>query len=569
MEYDGRGMGSVTEPLIVNRYAIYDRIAAGGMATVHLGRLLGEGGFSRTVAIKRLHAQFALDPDFLAMFLDEARLAARVRHPNVVPTLDVVAKDTEVFLVMEYIEGEPLSALYRVAHERGGRVPVDFVASLMTGVLEGLHAAHQAKDDQGEPLHIVHRDISPHNVLVGVDGVPRVIDFGVAKALGQVHTTREGQIRGKLAYMSPEQVLGRAVDSRTDVFAASVVLWEGLTGKRLFKAESDAALINLVLHGTIEPPSKHSPDLPRGIDAIVMRGLERDASRRYASADEMAAALSELVPAAPTRKVGAWVKEVGGRKLVSRAELVREIEKQSVSTSVPGREREETPPPSLAATRVRDDLSPPSRNLPVPHAQALEAPPRSLSATRIAEDIVAPSAGGSGSRSAASRSSPSTSSAVREGSQGSSVGIVAQSLLPDAPPARRLGPAILGATVGVALVIAAAVAIRSKSAPPVSTESPFVAVASPPAAPSAASPSASSPDPSPWVSAPATPASSLPVATAAPVPPPSALPPPSAPAAPPAATPASRKVGAQASPATKPPVKPPAAAPSAPIFSRY
>jgi hypothetical protein len=329
-------------PLIVDRYAIYDRIAAGGMATVHLGRLLGEGGFSRTVAIKRLHPQYALDPDFVAMFLDEARLAARVRHPNVVPTIDVVAKDDEVFLVMEYVDGEPLSALLRASNDQGKRVPVDYVSTLMTGVLEGLHAAHEAKDDQGRPLDIVHRDMSPHNVLVGVDGVPRVIDFGVAKAMGQVHSTREGQIRGKLAYMSPEQVRGGSLDGRTDVFAASVVLWEALAGRKLFKAENDMALMRLLLSAPIEPPSVYAADVPPGVDAVVLRGLERDVDRRFQSADEMAAALTEAMPGAPARKVGAWVKEIGGQKLVARAAVVQHIERSSTGATPASLERAPT-----------------------------------------------------------------------------------------------------------------------------------------------------------------------------------------------------------------------------------
>jgi serine/threonine-protein kinase len=324
---------AVAKPLVVDRYAIYDRIAAGGMATVHFGRLIGEGGFSRIVAIKRLHAHFALDPDFVTMFLDEARLAARVRHPNVMPTLDVVARDNEVFLVMEYVEGEPLSSLFRAAHDAGARLPLDYVGTLMVGLLEGLHAAHNAKDDQGQPLKIVHRDISPHNVLVGVDGVPRVIDFGVAKALGQVHTTREGQIRGKLSYMSPEQVLAKSVDARTDIFAASAVLWEALAGRKLFKADNDAGIMHLVLSAPVEPPSRYARDLPHGLDAIVMRGLERDPDRRFSSADEMAAALSEILPIAPSRKVGAWVREVGGQKLADRASVVRDIERLSASGS--------------------------------------------------------------------------------------------------------------------------------------------------------------------------------------------------------------------------------------------
>jgi serine/threonine protein kinase len=319
-------------PLIVGRYAIYDRIAAGGMATVHLGRLVGERGFSRTVAIKRLHAHFAVDPDFVGMFLDEARLAARIRHPNVVQTLDVVVADGEVFLVMDYVEGDSFAHLMRILCERGEAMPPACASALIAPVLHGLHAAHEAKTDHGEALGLVHRDVSPQNILVGVDGVPRVLDFGVAKALGQSHTTREGQLKGKIPYMAPEQIeLGR-VDRRTDIFAASVVLWEGLAGRRLFKAEGEAQVMNLVLHQPILPPSTYAPAVSAALDAVVMQGLARDADTRFATAEQMADALEEAAPPMPARKLAQWVQSLLGDHLSARAKLVQEIE--SASTGV-------------------------------------------------------------------------------------------------------------------------------------------------------------------------------------------------------------------------------------------
>src|SRR5437868_956560 len=186
---------AVVVPRMVGRYAIFDEIASGGMATVYLGRLTGSGGFARTVAIKRLHPQFAKDPEFVTMFLDEARLAARIRHPNVVPTLDVVAASGELFHVMEYVQGESLSHLARGLKTRSERVPLRILLRIMNDVLQGLHAAHEARDERGVPLCIVHRDVTPQNVLVGVDGVARLLDFGVAKAAGRAHTTQDGQIK--------------------------------------------------------------------------------------------------------------------------------------------------------------------------------------------------------------------------------------------------------------------------------------------------------------------------------------------------------------------------------------
>src|SRR5262245_25807707 len=172
---------STSAPLIVGRYALFEPIAAGGMATVHLGRARGAAGFLRTVAIKRLHEGIAKNPNFVAMMLDEARLSARVRHPNVVSTVDVVNENGELFIVMEYVHGDSLSRLMKVAHARAERIPLGIAASIAVGTLHGLHAAHEARSDRGEPLGIIHRDVSPQNILVGIDGVARVADFGVAK----------------------------------------------------------------------------------------------------------------------------------------------------------------------------------------------------------------------------------------------------------------------------------------------------------------------------------------------------------------------------------------------------
>jgi hypothetical protein len=326
-------VAAAAPPLLVGRYAIFDRIAAGGMAAVHVGRLAGEGGFARTVAVKRLHPQFALDPDFVAMFLDEARLAARIRHPNVVPTVDIVTSEGELFLVMEYVEGESLAALLRALRQKGERPPVDLVAGTLAQALQGLHAAHEARNDLGEPLGIVHRDVSPQNLLVGVDGVVRVLDFGVAKALGKQHTTREGQLKGKLGYLAPEQVLGHPVTRQSDVFAASVVLWEALTGRRLFSAETEGRVLQSILEGGSVPPSRHAPEVPEALDRVVMRGLAKEPADRFESALAMAEAVEQATPVATTRAIGKWVSELAAETLRARAELVAAIEGQTGTPS--------------------------------------------------------------------------------------------------------------------------------------------------------------------------------------------------------------------------------------------
>jgi serine/threonine-protein kinase len=248
---------------VVGRYAVFAPLASGGMATVHLGRLLGSVGFSRTVAIKRLHQKLVHDRSFVTMFLDEAKLVARIKHPSVVPTLDVVAEGGELFIVMEYVQGETLSRLLRVAHERSVMVPPRIASAIMSAVLHGLHAAHEARSEHGEALGIVHRDVSPQNIMVGADGVARVLDFGIARAFAREAPRKENGLVGKLAYMPPEQVDGLPLDRRTDVYAAAVVLWETLACKRLFRADDNASLLELITSSPIDPPSKYNASVSK------------------------------------------------------------------------------------------------------------------------------------------------------------------------------------------------------------------------------------------------------------------------------------------------------------------
>ncbi|MFO0679468.1 MAG: protein kinase [Polyangiaceae bacterium] len=340
----------------IGRYAVHGEIAAGGMATVHLGRLVGPAGFARTVAVKRLHAQFASDPDFVAMFMDEAWLAARIQHPNVVQTLDVVSTNGELLLVMDYVQGETLSKLLRALREKNAVPPVRVVASIVAGVLHGLHAAHEAKDERGVPLEIVHRDVSPQNVIVGVDGVARVLDFGVAKAAVRMQTTREGQLKGKIAYMAPEQLMSHSVTRRSDVYAVGVVLWEALTAKRLFEADTEGQLVHRVVNMEVPPPSVLVPGLPEALDRLTMTALARDPSARFASARDMALALEATGNVALPSEVGRWVEDVASVVLAKRIERVQEVE----SLTEDGRDRARLQA-AAEATRVRS-----AADVPVP-----------------------------------------------------------------------------------------------------------------------------------------------------------------------------------------------------------
>ncbi len=311
--------------LIVDRYELFRELASGGMATVWLGRLRGESGFTRTVAIKRLHAHLAANPQFVTMMIDEARLASRIRHPNVVSTVDVVRHQAEVLLVMDYVHGVSLAKVIEHVKAVGGHVPLPVIGAVVSGMLQGLHAAHEALDEFGQPLHIVHRDVSPQNVLVGADGVARVVDFGVAKAAGRLQDSSAGQVKGKVAYMAPEQLTGLA-DRRTDIFAAAVVLWELLTGRRLFASETEVETITKILSGPIPSPREYVPALSELIEELVMAGLDRVPQRRFANAREMDQALHRCMPVASTFDVAEWVNAMLGPSLNLQAQLVSDAE---------------------------------------------------------------------------------------------------------------------------------------------------------------------------------------------------------------------------------------------------
>ena len=320
------------EPIRLGRYALFDELASGGMATVHLGRLLGPVGFSRTVAIKRLHPQHAKDSEFVTMLLDEARLAARIRHPNVVATLDVVATEGEVFLVMEYVEGESLSYVTRICARRPS---ASLRTSRRTSSPERCTACMPPMKPRATTVSrsgSSTRGVPPQNILIGIDGVPRVLDFGVAKAAGRLQTTDQGRIKGKLGYMAPEQLAAKPVLRKTDIFAAGIVLWEALTGERLFRGEDPAEIVGKVLNAPIMPTRELAPDIPESLDAVVMRALARRPEQRFDTALEMAEAIEAATGLVAARKVGNWLKEMLGARLDERAAKVAEVE--SISSVV-------------------------------------------------------------------------------------------------------------------------------------------------------------------------------------------------------------------------------------------
>ena len=319
--------------IVIGRYLLHRQIARGGMATIHIARLVGDEGFTRIVAAKRLHPEFAEDRDFVSMFLDEARIASKVHHRNVVPVLDVVTTGEEVVLVQEYVHGVPLHWLLRTAHEAKTHVPINIAVSIGCQVLAGLQAAHDTTDEMGEALGVVHRDVSPQNVMVATDGTARLLDFGIAKATMAAHITREGMFKGKLAYSAPEQIRGAATQ-QSDIYSLSVVLWELLVGHRLHNnAQSEGELIAEVMTGRLPTilevlaPEKEWLGANRwrhleALDAILQKGLHIDVSKRWKTAAEMEAALASAVSPASTTGVAGWLKTLGREFLTGRDRVI-------------------------------------------------------------------------------------------------------------------------------------------------------------------------------------------------------------------------------------------------------
>ncbi len=313
---------------IVGRYVLGAPIASGGMATVHLGRPLC---LPRVVAIKRLAPHLAADVTFVRMFLDEVQLLCRIRHKNVVAPIEHFQEDGESFIVMEYVEGLSLAQL---SSPEEGPLDAHLSSKIMSGVLTGLHAAHEAFDSSGQPLNMVHRDVSPQNILLGTDGESRIADFGIAKAAWRAHVTEYGQRKGKPGYMAPEQWALSVVDRRSDVYAVGVVLWELLTGTRLFP-DPPTGHGSDIARCEVAPPSTLNKGIPLRLEQVVMRALCIHPDERFPDAEAMAEALRAAATPARDVDLGAWVATRGRRELARRAELITELENVRPSDLTP------------------------------------------------------------------------------------------------------------------------------------------------------------------------------------------------------------------------------------------
>ncbi|MEM7136942.1 MAG: serine/threonine-protein kinase [Myxococcota bacterium] len=357
-------------PTTFGPYALTRRLAVGGMAEVYSATLHGAAPFEKPVAVKRIHAHLSSDDDFVSMLIAEAKLCSRLQHKNVVQTLDLGCIDGAYFIVMERIEGLDLGLLLHALRERHELLPWPLASYVVCEICRGLSYAHSHADEHGVPLGIVHRDVSPQNVLVSDGGEVKVADFGIAKSVVRLSDPEAGVIKGKYFYMSPEQGWGDPLDRRTDIFSAGVVLWESLTGRALRQTQTVTDLLNEVREGRVPPASRTRPGLPSELDAIIARATAHDPADRYQDAAEMADALEVLAGTVPdpAERLGTIVRGIESVNAAAPQPLPRTRQRAVVRSAVEQRT------PTGATLRYRlEDGEPTVAGLRSPRATALSA----------------------------------------------------------------------------------------------------------------------------------------------------------------------------------------------------
>ena len=387
------------QPIKFGKYLLLERIAVGGMAEVYAAKAFGAAGFERLLAIKRILPTMGEDPEFIQMFVDEARIAAQLSHPNIVQVIELGKHEDSYFIAMEYVSGRDVRQLNERFRKIGRPMPIPQASFILSRVCEALDYAHRRRDGHGVPLGIVHRDISPQNVLVSFDGNVKLIDFGIAKAESRFSKTQAGILKGKFSYMSPEQVKGLDVDHRSDIFAAGVLLWEMLCGKKLFTGDSDIAVLEKVRAAEVAPPRRINPSIPEGLEEVVLRSLAGDPRDRYQWASEMHDDLLRFTfqTGAPygSRQLSEWLlEEFQGEREKEEARISRwlqvERRKGEVTASVPGSMRRgagagggalttdllRTEPEWHVATEAETIVQPPTpAGTPRPARLRIELPP--------------------------------------------------------------------------------------------------------------------------------------------------------------------------------------------------
>ena len=386
-------LDDVSPGQVLGRYELLMPVARGGMASVWAARLKGSRGFQKLVAIKTMLPGLVDDPSFEKMFLDEASLASQVRHPHVIEIMDLGEQDRILYLVMEWVSGEALSIVMKYAAIRGG-IPLPIAVHVATQACRGLHAAHELRDEHGVLVGLVHRDVSPQNVLVTYDGVVKIVDFGVAKATARLDTqTEAGQLKGKIAYMSPEQLRGEKIDRRTDVFAMGILLYMMTTGKHPFRGDDQARTIARI--SSDEPailPGSLVPGYPVGLEAVVMQALAKDSAKRYPSANDMLLGLTRALPSAMRESTDEEVAEFLRRLVPDRVERQkqaikqaleaadrREMSKSSPNLRLPPQASDE---PATVLEGIGREMTPSADGRSLPGASSTEPPPSFARAER-------------------------------------------------------------------------------------------------------------------------------------------------------------------------------------------
>jgi len=294
-------------------YTLHELIARGGMAEIYRATMPGIGGFEKTVAIKKILPHLAENEEFITMFIDEARIIVSLNHANIAQVYDLGVIDETYYIAMEYVHSVDLAAVMKLVEKRGTTVPVEHATYIASGVCAGLHAAHSKHDESGRPLHIVHRDVSPHNVLISYAGDVKIIDFGVAKARNKETHTKMGVIKGKLLYMAPEQAMAKEIDGRADLFSAGLILYRMLTGQLPFQGDNEFQIYNNILSKEITPPRVLNPQVSEELNQIVMQLLQRDADKRYqdgytAKAD-LDRALHHIAPGYSVNRLSRFIED--------------------------------------------------------------------------------------------------------------------------------------------------------------------------------------------------------------------------------------------------------------------
>lgn len=318
--------------MVLGRYELLLPIAQGGMATVWAARQKGSRGFQKTVAIKTMLPALSEDEQFEKMFLDEAALAAKIHHPNVAEILDLGEQDDIIYLVMEWVDGEALSIVQKVAKKNQSQTPLRVATRIAMQACAGLHAAHELKDENEVPLQLVHRDVSPQNILVTYDGIVKLVDFGVAKAVGRASgETTAGQLKGKVPYMSPEQARGSNVDRRTDIFAMGIVLYKLTTGLHPFLGENDLVTMRNIISRPLLPPRVKTPSFPAELEQVLVKCLQKDPDKRYQTMSELAVALERALASMGVAEddIGGYVRTILGDRGAKRRAEIREAVRQA------------------------------------------------------------------------------------------------------------------------------------------------------------------------------------------------------------------------------------------------